>query len=64
MNERGGSCGYAQGTLNECAPLAMAYVPMQAAAAPAYDTEEAIQRGTLFPGLDLPFHNIVKDTHY
>ena len=43
------------------APLAMAYVPMQESAAPAYESEEALKRGTLFPGLDLPFMNIVND---
>lgn len=43
------------------APLAMAYVPMQSAAAPNYAAAEALARGTLFPGLDLPFMNIVND---
>ena len=43
------------------APLAMAYVPMQASAAPNYDAPEALARGTLFPGLDLPFMNIVNE---
>ena len=43
------------------APLAMAYVPMQDAAAPNYDASEALARGTLFPGLDLPFMNIVNE---
>ena len=43
------------------APLAMAYVPMQTSAAPAYEAGEALARGTLFPGLDLPFMNIVNE---
>ena len=43
------------------APLAMAYVPMQGSAAPNYDAAEALARGTLFPGLDLPFMNIVNE---
>ena len=43
------------------APLAMAYVPMQDAAAPNYEASEALARGTLFPGLDLPFMNIVNE---
>lgn len=43
------------------APLAMAYVPTQVSAAPNYAAEEALARGTLFPGLDLPFMNIVND---
>ena len=54
-----GSCGYQQGSLPSCAPLALAYVPMQPSAAPAYDPEDALKRGTLFPGLDLPFMNMV-----
>ena len=43
------------------APLAMASVPMQVSAAPNYDAPEALARGTLFPGLDLPFMNIVNE---
>lgn len=43
------------------APLAMSYVPMQDAAAPNYDASQALARGTLFPGLDLPFMNIVNE---
>lgn len=43
------------------APLAMAYVPMQESAVPAYESEEALKRGTLFPGLDLPFMNLVNE---
>lgn len=52
-------CDYKQGSLPSCAPLALAYVPMQQSSMPAYDTEDALKRGTLFPGLDLPFMNIV-----
>ncbi len=43
------------------APLAMSYIPMQESAAPAYESEEALMRGTLFPGLDLPFMNLVNE---
>ena len=53
------TCDYKNGTLPGCAPLALAYVPMQQSAAPAYDPEDALKRGTLFPGLDLPFMNMV-----
>ncbi len=35
-------------------PLAMAYVPMQPWEK-TYGPEEALQAGTVFPGLDLPF---------
>ena len=55
----GSGCNYKQGMLPSCAPLALAYVPMQGSAMPAYDAEDAIKRGTLFPGLDLPFMNMV-----
>lgn len=47
------------GSLPQSAPLGSAYVPMQESASPAYETCEALSRGTLFPGLDLPFMNIV-----
>ncbi len=53
------SCGYKNGSLPECAPLAMAYVPMQQSVEPVYDTAQALSRGTLFPGLDLPFMSMV-----
>jgi len=54
-------CGYKNGSLpGACAPLAMAYVPMQQSAKPAYAPDEGLSRGTLFPGLDLPFMNMVK----
>ena len=52
-------CSYRQGALPGCAPLAVPYVPMQQSAQPAYETAEALNRGTLFPGLDLPFMNVV-----
>ena len=35
-------------------PLAMAYVPFQKWEEP-YDEQVAIERGTIFPSLDLPF---------
>ncbi len=53
------SCEYTKGTLPGCAPLALAYVPMQQSSKPAYPAQDALKRGTLFPALDLPFMNIV-----
>lgn len=53
------SCGYKSGPLPSCAPLALAVTPAQQNVTPKYDTNEALKRGTLFPGLDLPFKNIV-----
>jgi len=34
-------------------------VPMQTGSEPAYDSDVALVRGTLFPGLDLPFMDYV-----
>ena len=52
-------CTYKQGALPACSPLGLASMPMQGSSQPAYSNEEALSRGTLFPGLDLPFMNIV-----
>ena len=51
--------GYRFGSLPKNAPLAMAYVPLQESVSPSYESMEALSRGTLFPGLDLPLMNIV-----
>lgn len=54
-------CPGGNGSLPErCAPLAFPYVPMQCNDPQRYDNREALQRGTLFPGLDLPFHRELK----
>ena len=51
-----GSCGSGQGTLpGLCAQLAFPYIPMQEKNPVRYSRMEALQTGTLFPGLDLPF---------
>ena len=52
-------CTYKQGALPGCAALGLAVMPSQGSAEPAYSNAEALSRGTLFPGLDLPFMNIV-----
>lgn len=52
-------CNYKQGSLSECSPLAMAYVPLQESINPSYSSAEALSKGTLFPGLNLPFMNMV-----
>ena len=52
-------CTYKQGALPACAALGLASMPSQASSQPAYSNDEALSRGTLFPGLDLPFMNIV-----
>ncbi len=50
---------YRNGSLPERFPLATSLTPMQDAAEPVYESGEALSRGTLFPGLDLPFMNVV-----
>ena len=47
------------GKLPAMAPLANPYVPFQMENPPQYDARKAIVRGTLFPGLDLPFMGMV-----
>ena len=39
-----------------CAPLAFPYVPVQKNDPERYSQQDALKAGTLFPGLDLPFH--------
>ena len=46
-----------------CAPLATSWVPPQGENPPMYAPSEALNRGTLFPGLDLPFMNMVNKTN-
>ncbi len=47
------------GRLPALAPLANPYVPFQMENAPKYEARKALVRGTLFPGLDLPFMGMV-----
>lgn len=49
-------CPDAYGVLPECAPLAVPYVPFQQTNSKRYSQQEALNNGTLFPGLNLPFH--------
>ena len=44
-----------QGKLPATAPLANPYVPFQRDNPPRYEAGKGIIRGTLYPGLDLPF---------
>ena len=50
-----GGCEDASGTLPQCAPLAVPYVPFQQNSPDRYTQQQALASGTLFPGLDLPF---------
>lgn len=59
MDDKLTACDYNSGTLPACAPLGLSYTPMQQSVTPKYGADQALIRGTLFPGLDLPFMNIV-----
>ena len=48
-----------EGKLPAMAPLANPYVPFQLENPPKYESRKGIVRGTLFPGLDLPFMGMV-----
>ena len=50
------------GFLPNPAPLANPYVPYQKEDPPKYEERRALIRGTLYPGLDLPFHGRVNNT--
>ena len=50
------SCPDNYGTLPSCAGLAVPYVPFQQDRPNKYSQSEALSNGTLFPGLNLPFH--------
>ena len=44
------------GTMSSCAGLAVPYVPFQQENPKQYAQDQALSAGTLFPGLNLPFH--------
>ncbi len=48
-----------EGRLPQMAPLANPYVPYQLEDPPKYEARQALIRGTLFPGLDLPYMGMV-----
>ena len=55
------SCGSGQGSLpGHGGSLAFPYVPMQGTDPVRYSRMEALQTGTLFPGLDLPFKEAIQ----
>lgn len=56
-----GLCGTGSGTLpGVCAPLAFPYIPMQENDPSRYSNQDAMRAGTLFPGLNLPFHKEIE----
>lgn len=61
MDSRKPTQNYAEGRLPAMAPLANPYVPFQLDNPPKYEARKALVRGTLFPGLDLPFMGMVNE---
>lgn len=53
------NCTDAQGKLPSCAPLANPYVPYQQENPQTYQAGMGLVRGTMYPGLDLPFMGMV-----
>lgn len=58
-NSKRRACMY--GRLPAEAPLANPYVPFQIENPQQYEARKALIRGTLFPGLDLPFKGMVNE---
>lgn len=55
------SCGVERGALpGQCAPMVFPYVPMQGKNPVRYSRMEALETGTLFPGLNLPFKEAIQ----
>ena len=55
MNAKKPTGNYREGRLPAMAPLANPYVPFQLEGPVRYEPRKAMVRGTLYPGLDLPF---------
>ena len=61
QNEPNNTCGMMDGKLpGRCAAMVFPYVPVQENSPQVYPGEEALEKGTLFPGLYLPFHKQMK----
>lgn len=59
MDRKKNEQNFGEGRLPAMAPLANPYVPFQLEGAPKYESRKGLVRGTLFPGLDLPFMGMV-----
>ena len=54
-------CGMMDGSLpGVCAPMVYPYIAMQENDPPRYSNDDAMRAGTLFPGLNLPFHKEIR----
>ena len=61
QSAQSGVCETGSGTLpGKCAPLVFPYVPMQENNPERFSQQDALNAGTLFPGLYLPFHEELK----
>ena len=60
MNNRRNERSGANGRLPACAPLATPSVPFQHEAPPRSEARHGIIRGTMYPGLDLPFKEAIQ----
>ena len=59
LNCKAGELSCAEGRVPEMAPLANPYVPFQLKNPPVYQLQKGLVRGTLFPGLELPFLGMI-----
>lgn len=59
MKQKKGEINHMHGMLPASAPLANPYVPFQHENPPVYDARKGLVRGTLYPGLELPFMGMV-----
>lgn len=59
MKQKNGEINHTHGYLPASAPLANPYVPFQHENPPMYDARKGLVRGTLYPGLELPFMGMV-----
>ena len=59
MDQNNSMCPGCEGRLPATAPLANPFVPFQMENPPRYEARKGMVRGTLFPGLDLPFMGMV-----
>lgn len=59
MDKRNSEQSGWEGRLPTMAPLANPFVPFQMENPPKYEARKGLVRGTLFPGLDLPFMGMV-----
>lgn len=59
MDRRKKEQNYRYGRMPATAPLANPYVPYQNENPPVYDARKGMIRGTMYPGLDLPFLGMI-----